>query len=174
MSKAGQWLLTLLFLTEVLWPDRERSLRECHQMSPLSERDHCTQATPRGRFVRVAVRPMSSHLKWDSRQQTQWILHVKNWNARGDKLIHLHQVWLITQFYSIDFSKSRNDVKKCVFNKRTIKVCISCYWECPGTSISGSNTRSESRALEVRRVSSKSPSRVRDGDEGVAGRNGRE
>ena len=88
MSKAGQWLLlTLLILTEVLWPDRERSLRECHQMSPLSERDHCTQATPRGRFVRVAVRPMSSHLKRDSCQQTEWILHVKNWNARGDTLV---------------------------------------------------------------------------------------
>ena len=39
---------------------------------------------------------------------------------------------------------------------------------------SGSNARGELRAQEERRVSSKSPSRVRDGDEGVAGRNGRE
>ena len=39
---------------------------------------------------------------------------------------------------------------------------------------SGSNARGESRAREGRRVSSKSPSRVRDGDEEVAGRNGRE
>ena len=39
---------------------------------------------------------------------------------------------------------------------------------------SGSNARGESRALEGRRVSSKSPSRVRDGDEGVARRNVRE
>ena len=37
-----------------------------------------------------------------------------------------HQVWSLTQFYSIDFSKSRIDVKKCVFNKRPIKVCVSC------------------------------------------------
>ena len=36
------------------------------------------------------------------------------------------QVWSLTQFYSVDFSKSRNDVKKCVFNKHTIKVCVSC------------------------------------------------
>ena len=36
------------------------------------------------------------------------------------------QVWSLTQFYSVDFSKSRIGVKKCVFNKRTIKVCISC------------------------------------------------
>ena len=36
------------------------------------------------------------------------------------------QVWSLTQFYSVDFSKSRMDVKQCVFNKRTIKVCISC------------------------------------------------
>ena len=39
---------------------------------------------------------------------------------------------------------------------------------------SGSNVRGESRALEGHCVSLKSPSRVRDGDEGVAGRNGRE
>ena len=36
------------------------------------------------------------------------------------------QVWSLTQFYSVDISKSRIDVKKCVFNKRTIKVCVSC------------------------------------------------
>ena len=36
------------------------------------------------------------------------------------------QVWSLTQFYSVDFSKSRMDVKKCVFNKLTIKVCVSC------------------------------------------------
>ena len=38
----------------------------------------------------------------------------------------LSQVWSLTQFYSVDFSKSRSGVKKCVFNKRTIKVCVSC------------------------------------------------
>ena len=36
------------------------------------------------------------------------------------------QVWSLTQFYSVDFSKSRIVVKKCVFNKRTIKVCVRC------------------------------------------------
>ena len=59
---------------------------------------------------------------------------------------------------------------------------------CPGTSTpssahqtvslylcnSESNARGKSRALEGRCVSSKNPSRVRDGDEGVAGRNRRE
>ena len=44
--------------------------------------------------------------------------------GRGEKLPA--QVWSLTQFYSVDFSKSRIDVKKCVFNKRTIKVCVSC------------------------------------------------
>ena len=39
---------------------------------------------------------------------------------------------------------------------------------------SRSNARGESRALEGRRVSSKSTSRVRDGDEGAAGMNERE
>ena len=36
------------------------------------------------------------------------------------------QVWSLTQFYSVDFSLSTINVKKCVFNKRTIKVCVSC------------------------------------------------
>ena len=98
------------------------------------------------------------------------------------------QVWSLTQSYSVDSSQSRISVKKCVFSKRTIKVYISCFWQCPGTSApsathplvtlylcsSGSNAQGESRALERCRVRSKSPSRVQDGDEGVAGRNGRE
>ena len=37
------------------------------------------------------------------------------------------QVWSLTQFYSVDFSKSRIGVKKCIFNKHTIKVCVSCF-----------------------------------------------
>ena len=37
-----------------------------------------------------------------------------------------HKVWSRTQFYSVDFSGSRIGVKKCVFNNRTIKVCVSC------------------------------------------------
>ena len=52
----------------------------------------------------------------------------------------------------------------------TRKKCYTSLYLCS----SGSDARGESRALEGRRVSSKSPSRVRDRDEGVAGRNGRE
>ena len=44
------------------------------------------------------------------------------------------QVWSLTQFYSVDFSQSRIGGNKCVFNKRTIKVCVSCCCRCPGTS----------------------------------------
>ena len=36
------------------------------------------------------------------------------------------QVWSLTQFYSVEFSQSRIGVNKCVFYKRTIKVCVSC------------------------------------------------
>ena len=36
------------------------------------------------------------------------------------------QVWSLTQFYSVDFSQSGIGVKKCVFNNRTIKVCVNC------------------------------------------------
>ena len=91
---------------------------------------------------------------------------------------HSVQVWSLTQFYSVDFSQSRIDVKKCVFNKRTIKVCVSCCWWCPRTSApslphltvslylcsSEATYASRLRALEGRRVNSKSPSRVRDRD----------
>ena len=40
--------------------------------------------------------------------------------------LYERQVWSLTQFFSVDFSKSRIDVKECVFNKCTIKVCVSC------------------------------------------------
>ena len=36
------------------------------------------------------------------------------------------QVWPLTQFCSVDFSQSRIGVKKCVFNKLTIKVRVGC------------------------------------------------
>ena len=79
------------------------------------------------------------------------------------------QVWSLTDFYSVDFSQSRISVGKCVFNKRTIRVRISCFLLCLGTSApiaahmlvsltlcrSGRNARGKSRALEGRCVSSK-------------------
>ena len=34
------------------------------------------------------------------------------------------QVWSLTKLYSVDFSQSRIGVKKCIFNKRTIKVNV--------------------------------------------------
>ena len=39
--------------------------------------------------------------------------------SRDDSVV---QVWSLTPFYSVDFSQSRINVKKCVFNKRTIKA----------------------------------------------------
>ena len=33
----------------------------------------------------------------------------------------------LTQFYSVDFSQSNIGVKRGVLNKRTIKVCVSCF-----------------------------------------------
>jgi len=76
----------------------------------------------------------------------------------------------------LEVSKIRGVAKgsnfwKCVSNKRTIKVCVSCSWQCPGTSASsaahltvslflcssGINAQWKSRALEGRCVSSKKP-----------------
>ena len=44
----------------------------------------------------------------------------------GTIIFAVDQVWSLTQIYSVDFSKSRISVSKSVFNKRTIKVCVSC------------------------------------------------
>ena len=52
---------------------------------------------------------------------------IRHLDEGGRKLsLCTYQVWSLTQFYSVDFSKSRIGVNKCVFYKRTIKVCISC------------------------------------------------
>ena len=45
------------------------------------------------------------------------------WEGEGFALL---QVWSLTQFYSVDFSQPRIGVNKCVFYKRTIKVCVNC------------------------------------------------
>ena len=55
--------------------------------------------------------------------------HAVPWklNAEYRKFLrYRYQVWSLTQFYSVAFSNSRIGVKMCVFNKRTIKVCVSC------------------------------------------------
>ena len=57
----------------------------------------------------------------------------------------------------------------CSWDLRALTLTVSLY-----LCSSGSNARGKLRALEGCRVSSKSPSRVRDGDKGVAWRNGRE
>ena len=74
------------------------------------------------------------------------------------------------------FSLSRKVSKSAFATKSTIKVYVSCFWLCPGSSpstahlmmtlffcSSGSNARGKSRAIEGRCVSSKSPLRVGDG-----------
>ena len=33
----------------------------------------------------------------------------------------------LSELYSVDFSQSRISVEKCVFNRRTIKVCVTCF-----------------------------------------------
>ena len=40
------------------------------------------------------------------------------WPPQAQRTTAVFQVWSLTQFYSVDFSKLRIDVKKCVFNKR--------------------------------------------------------
>ena len=78
---------------------------------------------------------------------------------------------------------------KCVFYKGTIKVssgvldsvfgppCLARHtWQCPCISLvlEATHARGEPRALEGHRLGRKSPSRVRDGDKLLDGRNGQE
>ena len=42
-------------------------------------------------------------------------------------LINVYQVWSLTQFYSVEFSQYRISATKCVFNKLTIEVSVSCF-----------------------------------------------
>ena len=77
----------------------------------------------------LRVRPCFCLLQWKSS------LVALQWKAitQSEK----KETGLVTNsilFYSVDFSQSRIGVKKCVFIKRTIKVCVSCGWQCPGTS----------------------------------------
>ena len=122
-------------------------------------------------------------LTWDdwfprSVEHFRWFL-VGRWFFGWFGVAVVSQVWSLTQLYSIDFSKSRMGVSKCVFNKHTIEVRVSCFCAVHLTvslylCTSWRNVKSELRALKWRFSSSESPSRVRDGDKGVAGRNGRE
>ena len=132
------------------------------------------------RFQRAAVQQDKRNPLLDTSQRNLWLGYVCfpisvgwiRWWGRGPK----HNIRSIL----LTFQDQGSFVKKCVFNKRTIKVYISCCWQRPWTTAltqhtcrcplsmylcsSGSNARGESRALEGCCVSSKSPSRVWDQD----------
>ena len=86
----------------------------------------------------------------------------------------LSQVWSLTHFYSADFSQSRISVKECVFNKRTIKACISSLLRCPGTPEPCTSDLAVSLYLCTSASNSQGESRVQGGDEWFARRNYRE
>ena len=63
------------------------------------------------------------------------------------------QVWSLNQFYSVNFLLSRINVSKCLketlFYKRTIKVCVSCFCQCSGTSAPGLTQMTVSKVEEA-------------------------
>ena len=91
------------------------------------------------------------------------------------------QVWSLTQFYSVDFSQSGTGVKSAFpanAQSRFASAVLDGVLGPPRLETahlmvpiylcsSGSNAQGELRAIEGRCVSSKSPSRVQDGNEGV-------
>ena len=52
---------------------------------------------------------------------------IDDGNTKEDLILKAgFQVWSRALFYFVDFSQSRISVKKCFFNKRTIKVYVNC------------------------------------------------
>ena len=108
----------------------------------------------------------------------------RNATSNPDRSPGQIQVWPLPQLYSVEFSQSRISVKKCVFDKRIIKVCISCFCQCSGTSAPSTWCPCFSVVPEATHKVSQGPLvsaqkapqtlRVRDRHEGVAGRNGGE
>ena len=101
-------------------------------------------------------------------------------------LLAAEQVWSLTKFYSIDLHNHVSEVKSAFSTNAQRRIAlVAVHFVLGQTSAahltvflylcsSGSNAWSKLRAFEGRRVSSKSPSRVRDRDDRVAGRNKRE
>ena len=79
-----------------------------------------------------AVRLNADPLQLETPQPTLAVGHqpkvhgVADRGRVGGHLASAQQVWSLTQFYCVGFSKSRIGVNKCIFYKRTIKVCVSC------------------------------------------------
>ena len=103
---------------------------------------------------------------------------ICGWHVLGKK-----QVWSLTQLYSIDFSQSRFRVIKVRFQQAhnqglrqlfftaswDLLPKRSYIWQCPLYICRfASNARGKPRVLSQL----KKPFKSRDGDEGVAGRNG--
>ena len=95
------------------------------------------------------------------------------WNPKFIDLPKIQQVRSLTRFQSqLAFYKQRSAVKICACFKHTIKICISCFRRCPGTSAPNethlpvsiypwslrSNRGGKVGALEDHPVSSKSTS----------------
>ena len=72
---------------------------------------------------------------WDSKP---WVprasMKKSTWHQRSRQRWRRKAGLVVTNsiLYSVDFSKSRISGKMCIFDKRTIKVCVRWYQQCPG------------------------------------------
>ena len=110
--------------------------REVSQPVAPQERHKLQRLHQAGHHQRQAVRLLAG-----SQSTTQGLAGLRRIPGTTSRF---YQVWSLTQFYSVDFSKSRIGVHKCVFNKRIIKVCVSVLgpprlawhtWRCPCFSV---------------------------------------
>ena len=120
-------------------PKNRKRNRGLHCMTNDKINMTCVEWMSRNRNSTITIdkveRPYSSLVLWTHRLHVIQDILLK----QGFAVLGLHvppdpgktdedtvQVWSLNQFYSVDFLQSRIGVKKCVFIKRTIKVCVSC------------------------------------------------
>ena len=86
-----------------------------------------------GRHREFCLSPLTSDVDTETRDNSRTVpqAHRRQVKAAKDRFnltfCSLQQDGSLNQFYSLDFSQSRTGVKKCVFIKLTIKICVSCY-----------------------------------------------
>ena len=102
-----------------LYPDHEEFWRaplRIRPHHPLHEQNHHSNWGSRGPLLDWGRPPNLPACPLIPRILDNALLSTKNPD----------QVLSLTQVYSVDFSPSRISEKKCVFNKRTTKVCTIC------------------------------------------------
>ena len=109
--------------------------------------------------------------KWGTRKPSSWSNGSRQTGSNVQGTCHSKGLLTISVLSCLFFY---NQVYEEVFYTHKIKASFSYSWRCPGTSAPSAAHLTVSLYLCSSGSNARGESRVRDGDEGVAGRNGRE